>query len=188
MQAFIGDRFDINTRGPGGTTILHDAIFGGVELMMYLLQVEGVEKLVNARDSSGLMPLHWAMEADDYGFSDERWIMAVVLLEHGAAIHARGEEWNPPAHSVADLGVVDTMRVFTAAGIGFHAGGDSGETILHRAVLYGKKAMLEYLLGQEGGRGIIHARDKLGHKPLKYEVLLDKREMVERQVECGAKT
>ena len=95
---------------------------------------------------------------------------------------------DPPAHYVAVEGDVDTMRVFTAAGIGFHARGYTGQTILRLAILYGDKEMLEYLLGQERGRRIIHVRGNYGDTPPGIAVYTDKREMVERLVEFGAKS
>ena len=48
--------------------------------------------------------------------------------------------------------------------------------------------MLEYLLGQDGGRRIIHVRGNYGDTPPGIAVYTDKREMVERLVEFGAKS
>ena len=48
--------------------------------------------------------------------------------------------------------------------------------------------MLEYLLGQDGGRRIIHVRGDYGYTTLDIAVHVHRREMVERLVECGAKT
>ena len=50
MQAFIAARFDINTKGCGDRTILHQAVYGGVKMVKYLLTYAGGEKLVNAKD------------------------------------------------------------------------------------------------------------------------------------------
>ena len=183
MRAF-GARFDINARGREDRTILHRAIFGGVEMVTYLLQLEGMEKIVNARDRCRQTPLHLAMEV--YDRSDNSSELAEVLLQHGADIHARDELGNTPAHIAACLGDVNSMRVFTAAGIDFCAKGISGETILHRATIFSKKGMVEYLLGQEGGRSIVNVTDDHKNTPLHYALEMDLRVAVERLVACGA--
>ena len=58
MQAFIGAGFDINARGAGGRTILHQAIFGGVKMVNYLLKHAGGVRLVNSKDYFNQTPLH----------------------------------------------------------------------------------------------------------------------------------
>ena len=169
MRAFIGARFDINTRGRRGRTVLHEAMYGGdrgVEMVEYLLQLEGGERLVNARDSGHRTPLHLA--AGSYEFTDViRVRMIELLLQHGADIHARDRFENTPAHLAAGVGDIYSMRVLIAAGVDFRARGRLGQTILHRAIK-GRTGMLKYLLGQKGGRRIIHVRDNHGKTPLNY--------------------
>ena len=58
MQAFIRPGFDINARGAKESTLLHYAITGGVEMMRYILQLDGGRNLVNSRTSEGFTPLH----------------------------------------------------------------------------------------------------------------------------------
>ena len=184
MQAFIGAKFDINTRGLGGATILHAASeSGGVDMMRYLFELAGGVKLINTRDSNQQTPLHVA--AAQYGLGEESRIKTEFLLQHGADIHAKDKMGNTPAHSAAIAGNVDTMRALIAAGIDFHARNDSGQTILHGA-LNGEQGMLEYLLGQEGGRGIIHLGDNEGKTPLDDAVRLRESEAVKWLVEYGA--
>ena len=55
-------------------------------------------------------------------------------------------------------------------------------------MLHGNKEMLEYLLGKDGGRRIIHIRGDYVDRSLDISVHMDKREMVQRLVKCGAKT
>ena len=186
MRAFISARFDINTRGLDGTTILHQAIFGGVEMVKYLLQLEGVKKLVNSRCSNKRTPLHWAMDSYNSHLSDGRRVMTEVLLQHGADIHARDHRKDTPTHIAARVVDVNIMRLFTAAGIDFDARGASGQTILHCAVGNRAKGLLEHLLGQEGGRRIINIRDNHGDTPLDYAVASKDRDAVRRLVKCGA--
>lgn len=184
MRAFIGAKFDINTRGLGGATVLHAATeSGGVDMMTYLLGLAGGEKLINARDSNQQTPLH--VTAAQYGLGEESKVKTELLLQHGADIHARDRMGNTPAHQAAIMGNVDTMRALIASGIDFHARNDSGQTILHSAI-NGEQGMLEYLLGQEGGRGIIHLGDNEGKTPLDDAVRLGESEAVKWLVEYGA--
>ena len=66
MRAFINARLDINVRGANDRTILHEATFGGVEMMMYILQLEGGKNIANASDSRGGTPLHYVMLGGKY--------------------------------------------------------------------------------------------------------------------------
>ena len=186
MRAFIGAKFVINTRGRGGRTILHEAMNGGVEMAMYLLQLEGGGELVNARDSWRQTPLHYAMKS--YDLSDKSRVMAEVLLKHGADIHAKDQWEDTPAHIAARMGDVNSMRVFTAAGIDFHARGESGDTILHRAIRNDREGVLEHLLGQEGGRSIIHVRNDDRDTPLDIALSWSQRAVRKLLVGCGANT
>ena len=58
MWAYISAGFDINTRGGGGCTILHKALFGVIKMVKYLLEHAGGERLVNSKDSLMQTPLH----------------------------------------------------------------------------------------------------------------------------------
>ena len=185
VRAFIGAGFDINTRGMRASTILHEAIDSGVEMMKYLLGEAGGEKLVNARNGYRRTPLHVVTRS--FPFGDTARIMTELLLQHGADIHARDMYGNTPAHIAASSGDVDIMRPLIAAGIDFQAKGYRGQTILHCAV-ENSNGVLEYLLGQEGGRKIIHVKDNLGLTPLDHAVRLKAREAVEWLGECGGYT
>ena len=169
MQAFIGAGFDINTRGGGGCTILHQAMFGGVKMVKYLLMHAGGEKLVNSKDYFNQTPLH--LVAHGFPVRYNRRAITELLLQHGANTNAKDYYGNTPAHLAAFPGDVDTMRVLIAAGIDFHARGGEGETILHRAIL-NRKGVLEYLLRQEGVREIIHLKDNKGRMALRLAKLL----------------
>ena len=184
MRAFIRAKFDITTRGRKGSTILHEAIVGGVEMVSYLLGHAGAEKLVNTKDSYQRTPLHLVVHS--YAVTDKRKVMAELLLQHGADINARDSHGNTPAYIEARRGEVKIMRVLMGAGRGFHARGYGGQTILHRA-LENRNGVLEYLLGEEGGRRIINVRDNHGDSPLDYAVAFKDREVVRRLVKCGAK-
>ena len=185
MQAFIAAGFDINTKGSWDRTILHQAVWGGVEMVKYLLTYAGGEKLVNAEDSSSRTPLH--LVAAGISVKYNRRVITELLVQNGANIHAVDWYGNTPAHLAAFPGDVDTMRVLIAAGIDFHAKGAYGKTILHRAIS-NRKGVLEYLLRQEGVREILHLRDNGGRTPLCVAKLVGQWKAAERLVELAMNT
>ena len=182
MRAFIGAGFDINARGGGGYTILHEAIFGGVKMVKYLLEHAGGERIVNSKDNFNKTPLH--LVAGSFPVKYNRRVITELLLQHGANIHAMDCDGNTPAHLAAFPGDVDTMRVLIAAGIDFHARGSEGKTILHRA-MYNYKGVLEYLLRQEKIREIIHIEDDRGFTPLFLAKFFDRWKALERLLELA---
>ena len=185
MKAFIGAGFDINTRGSGDCTILHQAMFGGVKMVKYLLWHAGGEKLVNAKDYFDRTPLHFV--AGSYPIRYNRRVITELLLQNGANIHAIDGYGYTPAHLAAYPGDVDTMRVLIAAGIDFHAKDGFGETILHCA-MRNRKGVLEYLLRQEGVREIIHLKDNNGWTPLRLAKLAGQWKAIELLVELAKNT
>ena len=182
MRAFIGAGFDINARGGGGYTVLHQAIFGGVKMVKYLLEHAGGERLVNSKDNFNQTPLH--LVAGSFPAKYNRRVITELLLQHGADIHAMDCDGNTPAHLAAFPGDVDTMRVLVAAGIDFHARGSEGKTILHRA-MYNYKGVLEYLLWQEKVKEIIHIKDDRGFTPLCLAKFLERWKALEPLLELA---
>ena len=185
MQAFIGAGFDINTRGSGDRTILHQGMFGGVKMVKYLLWHAGGERLVNTKDYFDRTPLH--LVAGGFPVRYNRGVISELLLQNGANVHAMDLFGNTPAHLAAFPGDVDTMRVLIAAGSDFHAKGIYGETILHRA-MGNRKGVLEYLLRQERVRDIIHFKDNNGRTPLHLAKLVGQWKAVERLEELAENT
>ena len=179
MRAFIGAGFNINTRGCEDDTILHQAMYGGVEMAKYLLEHAGGDKIVNAKNSFHQTPLH--LVARSFPVRYKRRVLTELLLRHGADIHARDMIGNTPAHLAAFPGDVDTMRVLIAAGIDLKATGDHGTTILHHATR-NHKGVLEYLLRQAGVRKTIHIQDNNGWTPLRRAERLGEREAVKQLV------
>ena len=182
MQEFIDAGFDINAKGFRDHTILHQAMFGGINMVRYLLWHAGGETLVNARDYYDQIPLHWV--AGGFSVNYNRRGITELLLQNGANIHALAWYGNTPAHQAAINGDVDAMRVLIAAGIDFHAQNFHGETILHRATS-NRKGVLEYLLRQEGVKKIIHLKDNNGRTPLGLAKELGQWKAVERLVELA---
>ena len=164
-NTFVDARFDINARGIRDRTILHEAVFGRLEMMHYMLQLEGGTNLVNARDNSRDMPLHYVMPPH---ISDlQRRLMVELPLQHGSDIHAWNDRGDTPALSSAWMGHIGCLQLLIDAGFDFNVRGKSGKPILHCAVDSGKE-MVAYVLGLEGGRMIIDVENDQLLTPLKY--------------------
>ena len=88
MQAFIHAGFNINARGTRCLTILHAATLSGIKMMKYILQLDGGENLVNARDNKGFTPLSY-IAATFVSPNRHTRKLVELLLQHGADIHAK---------------------------------------------------------------------------------------------------
>ena len=77
VQIFIEAGYDLYTIGRDGQTILHCAIFGGEEMVVYLLRQEGGRAFIEIEDN-------FRLTAMDYAFETRRWKVADVLYRHGA--------------------------------------------------------------------------------------------------------
>ena len=184
VEAFTRAGFDINARGSEDSTILHQAIYGGLEMMKYILQLEGGTNLVNSRTHKGSTPLHYIMSAGDY---DQKRLAVELLLQHGADIHARDNDANTPAHIFAKWGDVECLQVLIAAGFDCNTRGNSGRTILHSAI-HGGSEMVTYLLGMEAGRMIIDVEDDHRLTPADYASQLHRRGVIKVLLLHGAAT
>lgn len=110
MRAFIDAGFDISTRGRDGNTILHEATTGGLEMMIYILQLEGGKNLINARARDGSTPLN--SEIREGGFVDVKRAKTELLFQHGADIHASDVRQDTPVHLAVRQGPLDCVRLF----------------------------------------------------------------------------
>lgn len=187
LQAFIAHGFDLEARGSRGQTILHDAVIGGEEITQYLLQLGG-KTLVHARASDGSTPLHSAAQAlySPYWMTKENRANPELLLRHGADIYARDVFGYTPAHNSARSGDIDCLRVLVTAGFDFRARGFRDHTILHVAVLTERKAVVEFISEQDGGRKIIDLKNDRGSTPLHYAVAFHQRVLVKLLLRHGA--
>ena len=74
-----------------------------------------------------------------------------------------------PAHIADFEGSVDCLRAFIDAGFNLHVREMFGRTALHQAIWSGCD-MIQYLLGEGGGRMIINSPDSEGATPLHLAV------------------
>ena len=168
LRAIMVGGFDFTIRSPGEKTILHFAIFGGKEMVKYLLQQEGGRAIVNVRDCYGSVPLHLVERLYPVG---DRADIVRLLLQNGADMY----QWvrytqNTSAHCAAERGDIGSMIAFIDGGFDINTRGELGQTVLHQSISGGGKEMMEYILGQAGASAMVNARDYCGRTPLHYAV------------------
>ena len=163
MHVLVRPGFDISAQGVDGCSILHNALTGGVEMVKYILQLDGGTNLVNARTRAGLTPLHSVMNVN----LALQQLEIELLLQHGADMYAKDKCGNSPVECFASQGYLECLQIFIEAGFDLHTIGRDGQTILHHAV-FGGEEMVEYLLRLEGGRELIEIKDNLQLTALDY--------------------
>ena len=103
MRAFVDGGFDFNVRGPGGLTVLHLASDPlGVEMLEYLLEQEEGMAIIDARDSHGRTPLHYAVCCRHKEKEKAR-----ALLDCGADTRLEDHDGYTPAELAYKRGMVD---------------------------------------------------------------------------------
>ena len=163
MHVLVRPGFDISAQGVDGCSILHNALTGGVEMMQYILQLDGGTNLVNSRTREGLTPLHSVMNVN----LALQQLEIELLLQHGADMYAKDNYGNLPVECLASRGNLECVQIFIEAGYDLYTIGRDGQTILHCAV-FGGAEMVDYLLRQEGGRGFIDIEDEFQLTALDY--------------------
>ena len=89
----------------------------------------------------------------------------MVLLEAGADLNARTEDYSAPLHRAASFGTAETVTALLAAGADANARTEDGTTPLHHAAIEGNPDTLEVLL--EAGTDL-EARTDDGQTPLHH--------------------
>lgn len=77
---------------------------------------------------------------------DLKWDAVIRLVEQGAQIDAKDEEGYTPLHYCVIDGDYTNMLLLSNAKASFKAVADNGMSILHAAVLYNHKNMVDYML------------------------------------------
>lgn len=139
---------------------------------------------IDARDSYNTTPLLEAV-------SSRKGQALEAMLSMGAS-SVSNDELGKLAHSAARNGDVRCLRALGVAGADYSSV-DLGQPILHSALYFhGKGEVVEYILGQEGGRKVVNATDQYGATALhrlmssKYLERRSGRRILELLLECGA--
>jgi ankyrin repeat protein len=143
---------DINSQGRAYSSPLHEAArYGRAEVVRVLLEhvanlgaedddrkpgFQVMSEYVNARNSEGKTPLHYASEGPYAGGPYTGLSLsnvARILLEYGADVNARGKGKPPPLHVAARHGRVEVVRVLLENGANVGAEDSKGRTALQVA-------------------------------------------------------
>ncbi len=145
----------ISSREPeNGYTPLHTVVVrGGVTAVVEFLLASGAD--INAKDSSGLTPLFYAVSLGDEG-------VAELLLAHNADIDARDNLGGTALHSVAMTGTRRMVEFLLANKADVNAKDDFGRTPLHYAAEYGKAETVRELLAHNAD---VNHKDNNGVTP-----------------------
>ena len=168
-------------------TVLHLAAGSESQNPRIISALVGHGAKIDAQDSELRTPLY---RATCYGYVR----IVEELLRLGAGKKKGNSDGRSAlAHIAAKRGHADCLRAFIAAGIDFHAIGKFHRTILHVAI--GRRSgfgMAKNLLGQEGVRMTVNAKDSQGSTPL-HLLMGDyswtsakKSEMLRLLLQCGA--
>ena len=230
----LEDPKQINSTDAKGRTVLACAFLGGKkELVDFLLEKGAAEdisaaaitghtdkvaefvkqdpKLLNATDSGGKAPLHWAALygqakvvelllaqkadvnlLDEVGFTALHWAamfdksdVVGALLANKANFKLRVAKfgWTPLRLAVLH-GHVATADALLKGGADPNATEDGSIPLLHQAILSGKKEMVELLLAHNAD---VNRKDSEGETPLAEALEGDKKDIAKILREHGAK-
>jgi len=185
------------------------AVVGHVDKVAAFLKQD--KKLVNARDSDGRAPLHWAaiygqtkvMELllaekmdvnllDGEGFTPLHWAATFnkrdaveLLLSHKADMNIKVEKygWTPLRLAVIH-GHMAAAEALLNGGADPNAKDDENIPLLHQAVIRGKKEMVELLLDKKAD---LNTKDSAGETALDEAEEQGNKEIIELLRQHGAK-
>jgi ankyrin repeat protein len=156
IKLFLAHGVDINQiDGPMKQTALHSACGnnGPYELLITL------HADVNARDSIGRTPLHFAMR--DHSHPEENVKVGKYLLDHGADVEAVTKDGDTPLHYACDAPLPYAVKMLVEQGANVHAVNKSGYTPLFLGC---RDPEIAKLLLEHGANP--NARDKRQATPL----------------------
>ncbi len=185
------------------------AVVGHVDKVAAFLKED--PKLVNARDSDGRAPLHWAaiygqtkvMELllaektdvnllDGEGFTPLHWAATFnkrdaveLLVAHKADMNIKVEKygWTPLRLAVIH-GHMSAAKALLDGGSDPNVKDDENIPLLHQAVIRGKKEMVELLLDKKAD---VNKKDSEGETPLDEAVEQGNSEIIELLRQHGGK-
>lgn len=161
-----------NVRNSVGETPLHEAVQLSQKEKIELLIAKGAD--IEARDSLGLTPLHWAF------ITSKNNEMVKLLIAKGANIDARLKNGKTLLHDAR----IDDAEQLIAMGADVNAKDNDGKTPLHVAAFWGRRDMAELLIANWAN---VNAKDNNGRTPLKETEIMGKKDVADLLRKHGAK-
>jgi ankyrin repeat protein len=128
---------DVNAKGRGDSTPLHEASYKGhVQVFKELLE-HGAD--IDAKTNGSSTPLHFACANENVTVVNE-------LLSRGANIEAKDHEDNTPLHDASRIGHVEIVQALLSGGANLLAANNRGQFPIHIAVNRRKLAAAKCLL------------------------------------------
>ncbi|RYF84624.1 MAG: ankyrin repeat domain-containing protein, partial [Chitinophagaceae bacterium] len=115
-----------------GMTELHLGAYHGELDWVQKCTSDGLN--VNARDGSGMTPLHWVADMGLVGISSEREKIVRVLLQHGANVNAKDNADVSVLARAVLAGNEDIVKIIIAAGADLNSIDQRGDTPLDIAL------------------------------------------------------
>ena len=141
---------------------------GDLNKVQQLVEREFVS--VNAQDSTGETPLHWAI------WSGGHLSVVEYLIGKGADIHAQNfVEGATPLHYASWKGHLSVVEVLVGKGADIHTQENDGLTPLHWACWKGHLSVLEFLVGKGAD---IHVQNTIGETPVDMAIRRGKQDVV----------
>lgn len=119
-----------------------------------------------------------------YTRSNERTQIIKQLIDAGAEIDVRDNDWQTPLHAAAINDYSDVVQLLIDAGADIDAADDSEDTVLHHAVYSGKPSTVALLI-KSGVR--LNCKNSRGLTPLAYAKWKGLTELTELLIQAGAK-
>eukprot|EP00163_Fabomonas_tropica_P030734 TRINITY_DN7081_c0_g1_i2.p1 TRINITY_DN7081_c0_g1~~TRINITY_DN7081_c0_g1_i2.p1 ORF type:complete len:1308 (+),score=122.01 TRINITY_DN7081_c0_g1_i2:275-4198(+) len=124
-----------------GWTVLHHVVRSCHETLLAAVLQQGVPKLVNKPETTGLTPLHVGCNHPEQPLS-----LVLMLLEEGANPRARDHMKRTPLHLAAASGLKDVVQVLLNYDLNMDATDRSGDSPLNYAAMRGHIDVVKVLL------------------------------------------
>jgi ankyrin repeat protein len=161
----------LSKKGASVSTI-HLAAYTGEPAQATIFIEEGVS--VNAKDSDGRTPLHYATTAN----------VAEFLISKGADVHAEGKRGEAPLHTAAGAGCKEVVELLLDNAANINTRNQSNFTPVHYVFLWSVNTEVLELLIEKGAD--VHAKDFRGWTYLHYSASGGHKEIAEYLVSKGA--
>lgn len=163
---------DIKGQDGQGDTPVHEAAYWGqLPILKYFAEEKNVD-VGNLENNYGEIPLHRAIESDDFSRAENLCKLEVVkyLVENAHLdINKKGPFERTPLHWAAKYDFLDLIKYLIKQGADINAKDDIGYTPLHTAADYGNVPVVKYFV--EETKADVNAGNIQGNTPLHMAII-----------------